>query len=221
MASTRRFGNIRKLQSGRYQARLWHLGKQVPADRTFPTKAEARAWLATKETELQAGRHLDPSRGREEFGAFAERWLDSRGLRPRTRETYASQLTHILAEFGPVELRAITPSAVRSCRAGYRTRGCIQTPSPRCTRMFRTMLDTAVDDPLLQINPLHIQGAALERSIERPILDWEDVQRVADAIHPRINALVLLGATSGLRFGELTGLFRRHVDLGARTVRVE
>ncbi len=47
MASSRPFGNIRKLSSGRYQARYWHLGKQVPADTTFATKADARAWLAT------------------------------------------------------------------------------------------------------------------------------------------------------------------------------
>lgn len=61
MGSTRPFGNIRKLQSGRYQARYWHLGKQVPADTTFGTKADARAWLATMETDLLSGRHVDPS----------------------------------------------------------------------------------------------------------------------------------------------------------------
>ena len=31
------FGNIRELTSGRYQARYYHLGKQVPAETTFAT----------------------------------------------------------------------------------------------------------------------------------------------------------------------------------------
>ena len=38
MARARSFGNIRKLPSGRYQARYWHLGKQVAADTTFASK---------------------------------------------------------------------------------------------------------------------------------------------------------------------------------------
>lgn len=41
MARSRPFGNIRKLPSGRYQARYYQLGKQVPAEVTFVTKADA------------------------------------------------------------------------------------------------------------------------------------------------------------------------------------
>ena len=75
MGSSRPFGNIRKLKSGRYQARNYHLGNQVPADTTFATKAEARAWLATMETEIVGGRHVDPSSGRETFGNYSRRRL--------------------------------------------------------------------------------------------------------------------------------------------------
>ncbi len=45
MARARSFGNIRRLPSGRFQARYGHLGKQIAADVTFTTKADARAWL--------------------------------------------------------------------------------------------------------------------------------------------------------------------------------
>lgn len=221
MGSSRPFGNIRKLPSGRYQARYWHLGKQVPADVTFATKADARAWLATMETDLLSGRHVDPSSGRERFGVFAERWLEARDLRPRTRDTYASQLAHILSEFESVELRKITPSAVRAWHGRLSQSGLHPNTVAKVYRLFRTMLDSAVDDGLLRTNPVHIKGAAVERSVERPMLDWDDVERIADAIHPRFRALVWVGATSGLRYGELTGLTRRHVDLDDRTLRVE
>src|SRR5690606_6107696 len=50
---------------------------------------------------------------------------------------------------------------------------------------------------------------------------FADVANIADAIEPRFHALVWLAATSGLRYGELTGLARRHVDLDNATVRVE
>lgn len=221
MARSRPFGNIRKLPSGRYQARYYRLGKQVPADTTFATKADARAWLATMETDLLGGRHVDPSSGREHFGVFAERWLTARDLRPRTRDTYASQLAHILDEFETVELRKITPAAVRAWHGRLSQSGLHANTVAKVYRLFRTMLDTAVDDGLLRTNPVHIKGAAVERSVERPILDWDDVRRIADAIEPRFRALAWVGATSGLRYGELTGLTRRHVDLEDRTLRVD
>jgi integrase len=221
MGTTRPFGNIRKLKSGRYQARYWHLGKQVPADTTFATKADARAWLATMETDLLGGRHVNPSSGRERFGDFAARWLEARDLRPRTRDTYASQLAHILAEFESVELRKITSSMVRAWHGRLAKSDLHANTVAKVYRLFRTMMDTAVDDGLIRMNPVHIKGAAVERAVERPALDWDDVERIAEAIHPRFSALVWVGATSGLRFGELTGLTRRHVDLGERTLRVE
>lgn len=221
MGSSKPFGNIRKLKNGRYQARYWHLGKQVPADTTFTTKAEARAWLASMETDILGGHHVDPSSGRELFDVFAARWLETRDLRPRTRDTYVSQLAHILAEFDSVELRKITPSAVRACHGRLAKSGLHANTAAKVYRLFRTMLDTAVDDGLLRTNPVHIKGAAVERAVERPALDWDDVSRIAEAIHPRFSALVCAGATSGLRFGELTGLTRRHVDLAERTLRVE
>ena len=52
MSNVRSFGTIRKLPSGRFQARYWHLGKQVSADTTFPNKTDARAFLAGIETDL-------------------------------------------------------------------------------------------------------------------------------------------------------------------------
>lgn len=221
MASTRPFGNIRKLKSGRYQARYYHLGKQVPADNTFATKAEARSWLAMMETDILGGRHVNPSSGREPFGHYGARWLEARDLRPRTRDTYTSQLVHILAEFETVELRKINSPLVRAWHGRLTKSGLHPNTVAKVYRLFRTMMDTAVDDGLIRSNPVHIKGAAVERSAERPELGWEEVQRIGEVIEPKFHALVWLGATSGLRFGELTGLAHRHIDLANRTVRVD
>ena len=42
MGTNGQFGSIRKLPSGRYQVRYFHLGRRITADHTFPTKADAR-----------------------------------------------------------------------------------------------------------------------------------------------------------------------------------
>jgi hypothetical protein len=88
MARARSFGNIRKLPSGRYQARYWRLGKQVAADTTFASKTHARRWLATVEADMIRGVWVDPEAGRIPFGKYATRWVAERPVRPRTREIY-------------------------------------------------------------------------------------------------------------------------------------
>ena len=94
MGTNGQFGSIRKLPSGRIQVRYFHLGKRITADHTFPTKADARAFLAGVETDLKRGHYVDPSAGRITFAEYAGWWIEQRPLRPRTRETYDSQLKH-------------------------------------------------------------------------------------------------------------------------------
>ncbi len=84
MTSVRSFGTIRKLSGGRFQARYWHLGKQVAASTTFATKTDTRAFLAGIETDLRRGTFVDPVAGRVTFGEYAGWWLDQRPVRPRT-----------------------------------------------------------------------------------------------------------------------------------------
>ena len=94
MARARSFGNIRKLPSGRYQARYWHLGKQIPADTTFANKTDARRWLATIEADMFRGVWINPNAGKIPFGEYAERWVaERRCARGRVRSTRASSAT--------------------------------------------------------------------------------------------------------------------------------
>jgi integrase len=75
-------------------------------------------------------------------------------------------------------------------------------------------MNTALDDELIRgRNPCRIKGADQEHSTERPTASVEQVYAIAAAIKPWYRALVLTAATTGLRWGELVGLRRRHVDL--------
>jgi hypothetical protein len=61
MASRRRFGRVRRLPSGRYQARYRGPdGMDRPAPSTFATKTDAERWLARTEVEIHDDRWRDP-----------------------------------------------------------------------------------------------------------------------------------------------------------------
>lgn len=90
MGRRRTFGNVRKLPSGRYQARyLDPSGHRHRAPRTFATLGDANRWLSATEAAIARGAWIDPRAGTITFREYADGWLESRpGLRPRTVELY-------------------------------------------------------------------------------------------------------------------------------------
>jgi integrase len=220
----RRFGNVRKLPSGRYQAR-WEDkdGTEHKAPHTFAEAAEARRWLAAQETDLHRGGWVDPDKGRLTLRAYADDWLEAKpDLRPRTRELYRSLLDHhVLPILGTRSLATLDIEAVKKWRAKLIRSGLGDVTVAKSYRLLRTVLNGAVEDGRIVANPCTIKGAGVERSAERSVASIDQVQALANAIEPRFGALVLLAAFSGLRFGELSALTRRHIDLEAATVKVE
>jgi hypothetical protein len=131
----RRFGRIRRLPSGRFQAR-YQLGdgRLRSAPTTFATEAEADRYLATVETDLARGTWFDPDAGEIRLDDNASRWLTERPveLQPRTAEIYRHLLRrHIYPTFGASPLNRITSAAVRSWNAALRE-------SNRCRRCDRS-----------------------------------------------------------------------------------
>lgn len=82
IASRRRFGRLRKLPSGRWQARYPDgSGQDVPAPRTFLTKGDATRCLVMVEADMARGRHVGPSAGRVTLRQWADQWLARPGKR--------------------------------------------------------------------------------------------------------------------------------------------
>lgn len=89
------FGSVRKLPSGRYQARYTdeRLDRHT-APVTFATKREAEDWLATTRADMVRGTWRSPSLGSTTLGDYARDHLATRlDLSPKTRELYAGVLS--------------------------------------------------------------------------------------------------------------------------------
>lgn len=223
MASKRRrFGKIRKLPSGRYQASfIGPSGTRQAAPRTFRTKTDADRWLATVETDLSRGTWLDEHLGREPFGTYARAWLrDHPKMGPRYRETCERNLRLHLVPLLDMPLRAITPAVVREWyAAALRGKGG-RTSIAQSYRFLRAVMNTASRDGAITRSPCQIPGAGSDRAKERPVASPTQVAALIEAITPRYRAAVLLAAWCGLRRGEVLGLHSADVDLKAATVTV-
>jgi integrase len=221
----RQFGAIRKLPSGRYQAKFRdpHTRQFVPAPSTFPTLAGASSWLSTVEADLLRGERVQHYLPTAILSEYAEVWMENRILRPRTVELYQGLLDHhILPTLGHMELGKLAPSAVRSWHSKLSK---ADRPGPttvaKSYRLLRTICETALADELVSRNPCNIKGASAEHAAERPVLSMDQVDSLVEAIEQRYQGMVLLAAWCALRLGELLALTREDVDLEMGTVRVD
>jgi len=219
----RRFGRVRKLASGRYQARYpGPDGVDRPAPETFADKKDAEAWLTLKEAEILKGDWINPDDGQVSLAEYAQTWIEERpGLRPKTVELYGYLLRkHLAVMLGPMPIADINPGHVRRWRTKLLDAEVSAVTVAKAYRLLKAALNTAADDGVIRRNPCRIKGAGQEKSPERPTLTIAQVYALADAIDQRYRALVLLAMFSSLRWGELGALRRCDIDLAARTVRV-
>jgi integrase len=217
------WGSVRKLPSGRFQARYRVDGVLHNAPNTFTAEQDADAFLAEVRGTLERGTWVNPAAGKITLQEYATRWLAERvQLRIRTRELYQGLLRrHILPSLGSTPLVDVTPALIRAWNASLLQAGKPgASTTAKAYRLLRTIMGTATEDGLVARNPCVIQGAGTERPPERPVATIEQVYALADAIEPRCRALVLTATFTGLRLGELLGLRRRNLDLPHASVRV-
>jgi integrase len=212
------FGTVRKLPSGRWQARYIDASGRRHS-RTFGTRGDASRHLAGVRADLDRGAWVDPNRGHDTLATYAERWLTvrrakGRPLAPRTVALYRHELDrHILPTLGAVQLRHLDATAVRARWAAMTgSAGPGAVTSAKCYRLLHAIMQTAVTDEEVVRNPCAIAGAGIEPTSERPAVSVPDVSALAEAVGPRWRAMVLVAAYCGLRFGELAALTRANLD---------
>jgi integrase len=223
-AGHRRFGSVRRRDSGRYQVRYTGPdGRLRSAPQTFARKSEAERYLSLLEAQLARGEWIDPERGKVTVQDYAERWITERpNLRPRTIDLYRWLLRkHVTPYIGAVPIGKLDTPMVRDWRTQLLSAGVSPTMAAKAYRLLRAVLWTAVkEDELIRRNPCRIKGADQEHPAERPVLSVAQVLQLADRMPPRYRALVLLAAFACLRWGEVAGLQRQDIDTRAGTVRV-
>jgi integrase len=199
----RRFGNVRRLPSGRYQARYpGPDGRLCSHPQTFDRKGDAERALSLIEAQMIAGEWTDPQRGKARLSDYARDWITQRpGLRVRTVDFYRWLLAkHIEPYLGDVPIGKLSTQIIREWRSGLLARGVSATMTAKAYRLLRAMLMTAVEeDKILPRNPCRIRGAGSEEAPERPVLTVTQVRELAELIGRRPIGNVRQLAADGYR----------------------
>lgn len=219
------FGNIRRLPSGRYQAR--YVGPDERSHRaptTFETKGDAEAWLSIQRAAITTHKWLPDDVEAPKSPILADyfaRWSESRPIKPRTGELYRSIYNrHIGPAFGTHRLMAITSTEVRAWNNAMR-----QTTGPtgraHAYALLKTIPNTAIEDEILNSNPCRIRGAAsVKRATVTKPATLTELDSIISDMPEKYAAMTLIAAWCGLRFGELIELRRSDIDMRTQVIHV-
>lgn len=224
--SREEWGALRKLPSGRFQASYLGLdGRRHPGPYTFQTKGDARAWLRDEHKLLTSGDWTPPTERKKmlrtrglTLAEYAEQWLpkhrrtDGQPLKDRTRAHYRTLLdTRILPTLGEHPLNAISANTVQDW---YDAQPNTPTYNAHAYALLHLVFKSAAEGGLVKANPCQVRGAT--RTKTRHQVEPASVAElgvIVEHMAPRYQLAILLMAWCALRFGEVTELRRRDIDL--------
>ncbi|CAL8969573.1 Tyrosine recombinase XerC [Tessaracoccus sp. O5.2] len=188
---------------------LPYLGDRDLGDLTAPM---VRQWFTTVSADAHAAATQPRPSGHTTHGHPARQWAREHGydVKPTGRLP-----RHVLAAWQAATQRptetsapgtnATRPGAVAACNA-YRT--------------LRACLNAAVRDGLMDSSPCKVEGAGQVKHPERIPATPDEVAALVELMPADLAAAVWVAAWSGLRYGELFALARKHVDLSRGTLTV-
>lgn len=209
----------------RYLVRYRTDENRLTMKRGFGTMRDAKAFLAEQETAKGRGQFIAQSAGAITVGERAAPWLAHKAavLKPSTAALLqGAWSTHLEEQWGDRRLADIRTSQVAAWVAELAERRSA-TVVIRAHGILAGILDEAVRDRLLAVNPAH--GVRLPRKTAkaRRYLTAAEVERVAVAAGetaPMYELVVLVLAWTGLRWGEMAALRVRDVNVLRRRFEV-
>jgi len=204
-----------------FKARVRYADGRTRSKR-FTTQREAKAWIRRTLTEIRDGTFVPESSGRITLVDWVKHWEETTvDLSPSTRNRRTSDLRNwVLPEFGHRAIGTITQPEVKAWIARMSKAGCNAGSIKLRYETLSNIMRAALDAELIKRTPCLRVGLPRYETEEMRLLTIGEIVALADTIHPRYRALVLLAGTGGLRMGELGALKGRRVDFRRGTVEV-
>lgn len=214
-------GKPRKRPDGRWEARYWSNGhrRSVYGDTRKEVAGKLTQAMATKDDAPA----FEPTTitVREFFGQYDDVARDT--MKRRSLETYRGiARKHLLPAFGNIKLQDLDRERVQRMYSRKRDAGLSPARIRRIHGVLSSALNTAVRWRYLERNVCReVSPPRVPPPEIRPFSKDEAKRFLAAAENDRLEALYVLGLTSGARWGELTGLYWSDLDLDRKVMHVQ
>jgi integrase len=219
---------VRKRKDGspRYYCCIRIEGKQ--RYKSFRLKRDAENWLDRNATDAREGtfREVLPASFREYTTKWRAKYLTPQELKPSTLGIYNYLLDrHLIAEFGPRRMTAITTADITDLRARL-----LKEQSPASVKKVLNVLnrvfDDAIEDGYLRVSPMPTRRRKTDKSTKGArrgrALTPDQAQRLLAECdgNDDLRLAILIGVLGGLRRGEIFALSWSDIDFEGDVIRV-
>ncbi|GAB3259184.1 tyrosine-type recombinase/integrase [Kineosporia babensis] len=188
---------------------------------TFPSYRAAERAGNAAENSTAAAQVGDPRRGRQTLEAYVEtQWFPNHVIEASTRETYRNRLDlYVIPELGTMRLQEILASDLRAWITTLQGPDYGASPATiaKCKVIVDAIFTTAFNDQIVPVHPGRGVKTPPVPTRPRRILTPEMYDQVHLALPGEtMRLLVETDIESGLRWGELTELRPKDLDLQTR-----
>lgn len=204
-----------------YRVRYEHLGREH--SRTFPRLEDARAFERQLRERVREGDV--PASRTQRLKPLVGFWTEFEAqslLERRTLDRYAQLWRlHIAPRLAPVPASKITAGDVRALVSDLLSAGLSRASVAQTVTVLSCCMKLAVEQGIRRDNPT--RGCRPRPDVPEQGRGYtaEQVRALVMAAKPSDRPILLLAATTGLRFGELAGLRGEDVNIGEATLTVQ
>lgn len=203
-------------------------GKSKPIRKGgFKTKKEAQIAAAEVEAKLAKGivPHLKP----EPFDEYFKDWIKlyKSHVNKNTKYRYLTTLKTIQEYFGSTPIQNITKRDYQKFLNEYAKNHSKNTVK-KLNSHVRACVQEAIDEGIIQVDfTRNVSLSGKEgKNKEEKYLNYEESKKLLNYLYKNLdkgmtNYLLLLGLTTGMRYGELVGLTRKDFDFKNNTINVD
>jgi len=149
------------------------------------------------------------------FSQLAARFVDSAAVRPY----HPSRLKMLLPFFADLPVVRLTKATADEFRRQRQSQGAIKDATVnRDLETLRHILYWAVDQRMLQSNPLRRLRMPRERRLKRQVLSVAEEELLLGAAFPHVRNIIMAALDTGMRRGEITSQRWEDVDLSQRVL---
>lgn len=204
----------------RYRVRYRTPDHRQTDKRGFKTKKEAELFLASTEISKHKGEWVDPSKGKLEFGPWAETWYSSLvDIKPTTLAGYRQNLNkHVLPKWQHRQLASIGHAEIQTWVSEL-SKTLSASTTTQVFLNLRSIIDFAIEDGRLSKNPCSKIRLPRITKTKKPYLSNEQVIALAEECENNADIILTLAYT-GMRWGELAALKVESVDFAKHRISV-
>lgn len=215
----RKYEGVRKLPSGRFQARYEHpVTKVLHSAGTFASAADAKDARNFELAKIAHGGWVDPLGPKTTFEAWSQQWSElRRGGNTKTQSFLRSRL---VPWWGERKIGDITPLDVQKWINLLIADGLSPATIGSLYSCFRQIMQSAVDHDLLVKTPCRNVTLPTQRRHQPTPVSVADLLALEELAPDRYRAMVHLGGWAGLRWQEAAALRWVNVDLENGLLRI-